>query len=166
MLGYTPIVVVVDQEKALNWGKIESAGDIYQLAFDNLVERFQMTLQNRGSAPDDYGVMYIDERDDKSFSEIRDRHYQLQENGTQFIEPTNITGVASPLKDDKSNAMALADWIVSAAGTHLLKGNSRFYERIYDHFERHPDNGDLVGTGVKIVPDTSIEKLEKHPDEV
>jgi len=165
-IGYTPIVVLVDQTEALNWDKIENPEDIYMLSFSNLVERLQMALQNDAPQSDDYGVMFIDERDDKSFSDLRDHHYAIKQSGTNYVEPTNIVGVSAPLRDDQSNAMALADWIVSAAGTHLLKGNSEYYRHIYDNFETHPKKNSVSGVGVKIIPGESISDLERHPDDV
>ncbi|OYR85444.1 hypothetical protein DJ71_07725, partial [Halorubrum sp. E3] len=129
-LDYTPITIIVDQKSALHWSKVDEPSDIYNIAFANLIERYQMILQNPGPVDDDYGILFIDERDDKSFRDLRNYHYELKESGTDFVNPENVAGVAAPLRDDKSNGMALADWMVSAAGTHLLKGNSRYYEYI------------------------------------
>ncbi|MXV63513.1 DUF3800 domain-containing protein [Natronorubrum sp. JWXQ-INN-674] len=161
-LGFTPIVALVDQTEALRWNKVEEPSDIYNIAFSNVVERFQMYLQKKN----DPGIMFIDERDDKSFKDLREYHYEIKEQGTDYVDPENIVGVAAPLRDDKSNGMALADWMVSATGTHLIRGNSDYYRHLYDNFDRHPRTDEVKGVGVKVIPERSIGKLEKHPDEV
>ncbi|MFB6234918.1 MAG: DUF3800 domain-containing protein [Halopenitus sp.] len=156
-IGFLTISIIVHQPAASNFC---DPGDMYNMAFTLLAERFEYILEDENEV----GVLFVDERDDRTPRELQQRHYELKRDGSVYANFNRTIGAAAPLRDNESVPMSLADWCSSAVRNHFIRGRPVYYSKIIDHVQRHPSSGEITGSGIKIVPDDRVEELQFHPD--
>lgn len=157
-IGYLVISVIVHQPSASNFCPPEQ---MYNMAFTFIAERFEYTLEDENEV----GVLFVDERDDRTPSELQERHYELKREGSFYADFNRTIGAAAPLRDEESIPMSLSDWVNSAIRNHFVRGRSDYYEQIVDNIQRHPNSGAITGSGIKVVPDDAMSHLEFDPEE-
>lgn len=158
-LGYRAISILVHQPQATNFCKVE---EIYNTAFTYLIERFEYLLTEF----DEHGVIFVDERDDKSPLHLQERHYKLKREGTFYADFERTIGAAAPLRDDESIPMSLSDWVGSAIRNCYIRDRPQYYEKIHNNMQRHPRSKKVLGSGIKVVPDDCVNELKAHPDSI
>lgn len=156
-IGYNSITTITHLPKATNFCPVE---DIYDLNFTFLAERIEYTLEEAETV----GVLFVDERDDKSPRQLQELHYDLKNSGTHYAEFNRMIGAAAPLRDDESIPMSLADWTASAIRNHFIRGNPDYYQYVVDNVVKHPMTDMITGSGIKPIPDDAVEYFEYHPE--
>lgn len=156
-LGYELITTVTHLPKATNFCPPD---EIYNLNFTFLVERIEYNLEDS----DEVGVIFVDERDDKSPRQLQELHYELKNSGSHYAEFNRTIGAAAPLRDDESIPMSLADWTASAIRNHFIRGNPDYYQYVVDNVVRHPSTDRITGSGIKPIPDDAVNSFEYHPE--
>lgn len=158
-IGYKVISVIVHQPSATNFCPVDQ---IYDMSFHFLIERIEYFL----TEVKEVGLIFVDERADKSPRELQDLHYDLKREGTSYAEFHRTIAAASPLREEESVPMTFADWIGSAIRNCYIRDRPSYYERVHPHMKRNPKNGDIFGAGLKLIPDDRYEELEHHPDSI
>jgi hypothetical protein len=157
LVGYKVISIITEQEKAMNFCP---KSQIYPLNFTYLVERIEYYLNE----VEDVGVIFVDERDDKTPRELQDLHYELKSSGSRYAEFYRTIGAAAPLRDEESIPMTFADWVSSAIRQHFVHGNSDYYKYIVDNVQRNPKTGRITGAGIKLIPDDAASNISFDPE--
>lgn len=136
-----------------------SESQAHKSALVLLFERLQMYLDRQ----DEVGAVFIDSNEEVA-NELRETDYRLKQHGTFYQDIDRLVGVLTPIKDEHSIGVQLADWVAAAIQAYYIRDIEKYYNRIESHLDRHPTTGDISGVGIKITPDDSAESLMNSPD--
>lgn len=126
--------------------------DPYIQAYVFLLERLHLYLHYL-----DYrekAMVFIDSRDSRQDKAMMEAHQELKEDGTDHVDFSNINHMSIPLDDEHSYGLQLADWMVKAIKDAVIDGyTTEFFDHVKPHLHRS-DDGDIVGYGLKVYPET------------
>lgn len=130
---------------------VNSADDIYHLAYKQLIERFQYFLQDtsRESGIDASGIVICDHRGSRDDMRLRHLHESLLKtrNGFQSTFSRLIEGVfIAP--SHMTIGIQLADMVAGAIFRWFESDDARSYKKIEKNFRKNPRNGAVWGYGI------------------
>jgi len=125
----------------------------YSTALTFIAERYQRFLSHR----DSWGVIILDSRRFDEDNHMRRYFDRIHSDGTDFSELDRIVDGLLLGPSHHSLGLQLADLVVGPTrkAQFALGDGSRYFRQLDPIFMRHPVDGTMDGTGLKIFPGTS-----------
>lgn len=148
------ICIVVNAEKAYtSKGKqyIKDADDLYEIAYKQVMERFQYHLQDmqREVGTVMNGIIVCDNRAPKSDDRLRELHAKLLENGkSSYSRYNNLVEGLFIVPSHLSVGIQFADMVAGAVYRKARRDDDRFFSQIKESLRKNPKTGSIEGYGL------------------
>ena len=158
------LIVAVVQRDALKQSLIEAKWECIEF----VTERFQFYLQ---AHEDRKGLIIADfPGSGKEEKKLLQDYYQLLENGTKYVKPSNIVMNLLTTESHLNPSLQVADLVVGIT-TGMCTPQRRYALQYWDIVKRNfhrNQNGEVMGCGLKVFPNQIVGEIHAalFPEEV